>query len=1435
MKSFTNLISIRLLVVLMAVTLWPIAGQAQEIRGQAKTSNLQDGAYVTLGAETTLTVDADRTLTMIDAGGYHDLTINVQSGKQLKIEPSKGYSGIYVKNLTVKGDGTLQIAGVINGVLLSKTGVATFDNTNAYLINCSNGICGLGDNSVVINNSTVQILASAAAFIGDATTIYDSFNLKDFTIKGEGSKVNITGYLGVKLPQMPTSYNMGLQNFNVEGGEVVLANRKGYTTVHSENVNFTGGKITINQSGTVSIAPYDDAGIVARYVKISNCELTMNTNWHGIIASMSVDIDNAKVDISSGTKSYAINGRTYISGYTPSAVISITGENTDVSVLSYRGAIVGETVNICCGQLNATSLDDGSTAIYASDKLNIDLLNKNSSYQAGSCKTNPILAEGGIFMKKPANIRFSGPSKGVYTEGAQQFTPETLIGYGNIIWISAPSMYEKFQVPVHTDRIFVGETYKISLGALKDKITWDNPQTTFKLCRRKNNVNQIYNNYGSVDANWSVNRQALEGDVGYTYYGQVEADPCTGYCYTDWAFEVVKHDNSQIPVKPELQWRQSKAWVLNPHKTTGTGTGITGTHEIPQEYLVLTTYKDVSSLTEDDWKNAVKPTDFSTSFNLPNVAAGTQIFVYTRYAATSHFNAGAIVEYASLNTGTPATVTKGVRLEVEGVNKEITLDVDGVYIVPLNTIVKVTEIPIPDNATDFHGSMAEEWRVLVGSTGGLPIYTDEECTQQIVKDGNHYYKTVYFKATVPTTNWNDMTQATVWDYSSADPNGSDPLAKCIVTSGSQDVPLVEAWIGEYVYMKPGEVKEFPIEYYPLMASNTNFKFINAGSSGTVPKITIDNTKKTATVDCTGCEPGAWVRARFAENTMFSRIYVVPEEQEGITVTPSDITIAPSDGSVQLTAGVYPESAGTLEWGGGGYPEKFIPASLDDITWKSSNTNVATVDANGLVTLVNASANVGKTVTITATSGDFSAKSVITVGGTTYQLWVNNIQVNNYNQNDILGDGKVSFAGGMLSLNAVSLNAGDNFAVQSLMDNIVISLSGSSTLRSSNSTAAMLLSNATFVGDGNLRVIDTNAQAAIWAGSVTVAEDVNVYAEGKTAGVVAMQTLAVNSPTAALHAKGDTYAVASVEPIQGVVTEPAGAVIQLSGNAYIVTDASGNPIVNQWVTITGDDSGPKPYAVATVFEQPLKGGGVERIATLTFYYDDKMDARSGTKYTLNKSESPAWYTDGLYADVNYVVFDESFAEARPASTFEWFRQMAKLTTANLKGLEYLNTMEVRNMAGMFANCKALTELDLSTFDTHGVTDMANMFGGCSALTTIYVDKDLWSVENVTSSTNMFQLCRKIVGEKGTTYSQTRVNKDRANIDEGVDNPGYLTEKPSHIPGDVNEDGEVNINDVVAIINQMAGTASWRYANVNNDPEGAVDINDVVAVINIMAGK
>ena len=52
------------------------------------------------------------------------------------------------------------------------------------------------------------------------------------------------------------------------------------------------------------------------------------------------------------------------------------------------------------------------------------------------------------------------------------------------------------------------------------------------------------------------------------------------------------------------------------------------------------------------------------------------------------------------------------------------------------------------------------------------------------------------------------------------------------------------------------------------------------------------------------------------------------------------------------------------------------------------------------------------------------------------------------------------------------------------------------------------------------------------------------------------------------------------------------------------------------------------------------------------------------------------------------------------------------------------------------------------------------------------------------------------------------------------------------GDVNTDGSVDVADVVAILNKMAGQEVSGNADVNND--GSVDVADVVAILNIMAG-
>ena len=92
---------------------------------------------------------------------------------------------------------------------------------------------------------------------------------------------------------------------------------------------------------------------------------------------------------------------------------------------------------------------------------------------------------------------------------------------------------------------------------------------------------------------------------------------------------------------------------------------------------------------------------------------------------------------------------------------------------------------------------------------------------------------------------------------------------------------------------------------------------------------------------------------------------------------------------------------------------------------------------------------------------------------------------------------------------------------------------------------------------------------------------------------------------------------------------------------------------------------------------------------------------------------------------------------------------------------------QNSSGMFYNCKKLTSLDLSNFDTSSVIDMSRMFAGCSNLTTIYVS-DKWNTDKVTVSYNMFTGCTNL-----PNFDNSKTDKTNAHYGEG----GYLTYKAS----------------------------------------------------------
>lgn len=196
-------------------------------------------------------------------------------------------------------------------------------------------------------------------------------------------------------------------------------------------------------------------------------------------------------------------------------------------------------------------------------------------------------------------------------------------------------------------------------------------------------------------------------------------------------------------------------------------------------------------------------------------------------------------------------------------------------------------------------------------------------------------------------------------------------------------------------------------------------------------------------------------------------------------------------------------------------------------------------------------------------------------------------------------------------------------------------------------------------------------------------------------------------------------------------------------------------------------------------------------TLTFYFDRLRSTREGRICNLNStSASPPWWSNGTKDYVTKVVFDPSFAGARPTITYGWFKDMRRLET--IEGMRYLNTSEVTNMASMFNTCTKITSLDLSNLNTASVTDMGNMFYECSNLQTIYVG-DGWNTDAVTFSKTMFYHCQKLVGGQGTTYNGNYSDKTYARIDGGPDAPGYFTAPPTGITTGIENGQRESVKD------------------------------------------
>ena len=143
--------------------------------------------------------------------------------------------------------------------------------------------------------------------------------------------------------------------------------------------------------------------------------------------------------------------------------------------------------------------------------------------------------------------------------------------------------------------------------------------------------------------------------------------------------------------------------------------------------------------------------------------------------------------------------------------------------------------------------------------------------------------------------------------------------------------------------------------------------------------------------------------------------------------------------------------------------------------------------------------------------------------------------------------------------------------------------------------------------------------------------------------------------------------------------------------------------------------------------------------LVFYYDNKKKIRSYPMSVgpFSSFNAVSWHSHAYW--LSKVRFDSSMAECTNiTSTAYWFYGFTELTT--IEGLEYLNTSNVTDMAGMFGHCYQMTSIDVSHFDTSNVTDMSAMFNMCYNLSSI--DVSHFNTSNVTNMESMFNYCKKL---------------------------------------------------------------------------------------------
>ena len=426
---------------------------------------------------------------------------------------------------------------------------------------------------------------------------------------------------------------------------------------------------------------------------------------------------------------------------------------------------------------------------------------------------------------------------------------------------------------------------------------------------------------------------------------------------------------------------------------------------------------------------------------------------------------------------------------------------------------------------------------------------------------------------------------------------------------------------------------------------------------------------------------------------------------GITVNPVTASI-PVGGTIQLTATIAPNTV------------------TEKITWKSSNTNVAKVDRNGLVT------GVGKgRITITAQNpaGTIKATCTVTVGNATLMVASSGTgkDTANYLRSNVVKNKieSIKFVKGQVPTAGII----EQFDASEAEDSSII---GYYTDEDSNDMYEL-----TFVSEKNIEANQNSSYLFYYLSNVKEIAFDN-FDTSQVTNMRAMFNYCVSLTSLDLS-NFDTSHVTDMSYMFG------------EGEALETLD-------------------------------------VNKLNTNQVINMDGMFHHCKNLISLDVSEFDTSHVTDMSGMFNHcenlTSLDVSKFDTSQVKSMRWmFGNCESLTNLDVRKFD---TSQVTNMKAMFQACRKLIELNISNFNTSQVTNMSYMFCNCSSLRSIYVSEynettgKGWTTKNVTDSDNMFTGATKLVGGNGTKFNSSYIDATYARIDKEGE-PGYLTDINNHI--------------------------------------------------------